>query len=277
MKIIKNIADIRNLIKEFRAKNFTIGLVPTMGALHIGHESLIERAKEECDAVIVSLFVNPTQFCPGEDFDKYPRQLEADSDVCSRLGVDVIFAPTAEEMYPSGMESLTEVIPPSSFQDKLCGKSRKGHFNGVALVVLKLFNIVTPDKAYFGQKDAQQLAIIKKMVQDLDVNTEVIGCPIIRDADGLACSSRNKYLNIASREKALSLNKALKKVKELYDKGEDSIIEKAKEIIHHEAEVEYFKAVALKSFEYKEKIEKGTIIVIAVKIDGVRLIDNMVV
>jgi len=278
MIVVKNIAEIREKVKAFRKNNFVIGLIPTMGALHVGHESLIKRAKEECDAVIVSIFVNPAQFCPGEDFNKYPRQFKADKEICSRLGVSLIFAPTAEEMRSAG--ALTEVVPPSEFQDKLCGSSRKGHFNGVATVVLKFFNIIIPDKAYFGQKDAQQLAIIKKMIQDLDLNVEITGCPTVRETDGLACSSRNKYLDEESREKAVSINRAIERTRELYNAGEDSalsVIKEAKKILHLDLEIEYFKAVDMETFEYTEKIRKNTLIAVAVRLDGLRLIDNLII
>ncbi|OGH99913.1 MAG: hypothetical protein A2Y25_05475 [Candidatus Melainabacteria bacterium GWF2_37_15] len=248
--IITNISDIKEKIGEIKCSGLTLGFVPTMGALHIGHESLIERANTECDAVIVSIFVNPIQFGPNEDFSKYPRQLEQDREICSKYGVDYIFAPIEQEMYPG--KYVTEVVPPALYQDRLCGKSRPGHFNGVATVVLKLFNIITPDKAYFGEKDAQQLAIIKKMVQDLNVPVEIIGCPIIRDADGLACSSRNKYLTKESREKALTLYKVLQAHN--------------LDLLHPDIELEYFEEVELGQDKF---------FAIAAKVDGVRLIDNI--
>jgi pantoate--beta-alanine ligase len=278
--LIEKISEVRKRVKEFKDKGIKIGLVPTMGALHIGHESLLKRAKEECGAVIVSIFVNPIQFGPNEDFEKYPRQLEADLEKCSKLGVDVIFAPPPEEMYPTGRENLTTVVPPAAFQEKLCGRTRVGHFNGVATVVLKLFNIVTPDKAYFGQKDAQQLAIIKKMTADLNIPIEIVGCPIIRDADGLACSSRNVYLSPESREKALSLNCALKAVQTLYNSGvvsAEKLLLEAKKQFHRDIELEYLEIMDFGTLEPVDTVKNNTLIACAAKVDGVRLIDNIVI
>ncbi len=278
--LINNISSIREEISGLRKKHLTIGLVPTMGALHIGHEALIKRAKQECDIVIASIFVNPIQFGPKEDFDKYPRPLEADKKVCDKLGVDLIFAPEIKEMYPDSGKNITAVAPPESYRNKLCGKSRKGHFDGVATVVLKLFNIITPDRAYFGEKDAQQLIIIKKMVKDLNLSVDIISCPIIREPDGLACSSRNKYLSKESRGKALCIFRALKKAEELFNAGNESVsavISTALKLFDPEVEIEYFEAYDLDTFEVIEKIKKNTLIAVAVKIDGVRLIDNLIV
>lgn len=279
-RIVEKISEIRECIKDFKAKNLKIGLVPTMGALHIGHESLIKRAKQECDVVVVSVFVNPIQFGPNEDFDKYPRQLQKDAEVCRNLGVDIVFAPTPSEMYPDGRDNLTTVVPPANYQEKLCGKTRKGHFNGVATVVLKLFNIVSPDKAYFGQKDAQQLVIIRKMAADLNVPVEIVGCPIVRDADGLACSSRNTYLTPESRAKALSLNRALKTAESLYKSGvaqADRLLEEAKKQLHPDIELEYLETMDFETLEPVETVKPNTLIACAVRLDGVRLIDNVII
>ena len=196
--LLNKINEVRENVKKWRAAGLKVGLVPTMGALHEGHLSLIKKAKSECDKVVVSVFVNPIQFGPSEDFDKYPRTLEADMALCDKEGVDVVFAPNAAEMYGGGRlsnDTLTYVCPPYFYVDKLCGKSRVGHFDGVCTVVMKLFNIVQPDYAFFGQKDAQQVIIIKKMVQDLNIPIEIIQCPIVREESGLALSSRNKYLS----------------------------------------------------------------------------------
>lgn len=278
--VIDTIAETQSRTRELKSKNLIIGFVPTMGALHIGHESLIQKAKQECDAVVVSIFVNPTQFGPGEDFDKYPRQLEADREICSRHGVDLIFAPQPEQMYPQGKENLTTIVPPEAFQNKLCGESRKGHFNGVATVVLKLFNIITPDKAYFGKKDAQQLFIIKKMVKDLDIPVEIIDCDTVRETSGLACSSRNKYLSQEARIKAASIYKALKILEEQYKSGlelDSELISNSSRVIDPDIEVEYFEVIDPGSFRPVKRVQRGALIAIAVKLDGVRLIDNIII
>ncbi|NLF84436.1 MAG: pantoate--beta-alanine ligase, partial [Candidatus Gastranaerophilales bacterium] len=219
-------------------------------------------------------------FGPNEDFDKYPRQLQKDAEVCRNLGVDIVFAPTPSEMYPDGRDNLTTVVPPANYQEKLCGKTRKGHFNGVATVVLKLFNIVSPDKAYFGQKDAQQLVIIRKMAADLNVPVEIVGCPIVRDADGLACSSRNTYLTPESRAKALSLNRALKTAESLYKSGvaqADRLLEEAKKQLHPDIELEYLETMDFETLEPVETVKPNTLIACAVRLDGVRLIDNVII
>lgn len=278
-EIITEIKSLQIQIKDWQSQNHTIGFVPTMGALHVGHESLIKKAREECDKVLVSIFVNPIQFGPNEDFDKYPRQLESDRKICSRNNVDMIFAPTPQEMYPS-KEDLTIVVPPSSYQDKLCGKSRIGHFNGVATVVLKLFNIVQPDKAYFGQKDAQQLVIIKKMVRDLNLPVEIIGCPIIRDEDGLALSSRNAYLSQEERQKALSLSKVLRKIEEGFAAGMNSSkesIDSALKLLHPDVKLEYLEILDANTLKSTDLLKENTLIAIAAKVGNVRLIDNLLI
>lgn len=277
--IVNTINEIKEQIKHWKNQNLVIGFVPTMGALHIGHESLIKKACAECDRVVVSIFVNPIQFGPNEDYDKYPRQLELDRELCARNNVDMIFAPAPLEMYPD-RSIYTEVVPPSSYQNKLCGKSRLGHFNGVATVVMKLFNIVQPDKAYFGQKDAQQLIIIKKMVRDLNIPIKIIGCPIIRDNDGLACSSRNAYLASEDREKALTLSRVLKKIEESYKEGicqskklmEDSLI-----LLHPDIKLEYLEILDAETLEKIDILRENNIVTIAAKVGNVRLIDNLLI
>ena len=219
--LLHTIKEVREKRQEW--KGLKVGLVPTMGALHEGHLSLIKKAKETCDKVIVSVFVNPIQFGPAEDFDKYPRTIEKDYELCTKEGVDIVFAPSPNEMYGAGQklsnDTLTYVCPPFFYVNKLCGKTRTGHFDGVCTVVLKLFNIAQPDFAFFGQKDAQQAVIIKKMVKDLNVPVEVIQCPIVREESGLALSSRNKYLTEEGRKEALVLSKILNNIKSCYKKG----------------------------------------------------------
>ena len=205
--LIHTIAEVREQIREWKKQGLSVGLVPTMGALHEGHLSLIKKSVETCDKTIVSDFVNPTQFCPSEDLEKYPRTLDEDIKLCEENGVDIVFAPSPKEMYGADTrltnDFLTYVIPPFFYTNKLCGKSRVGHFDGVCTVVLKLFNIVQPDFAFFGQKDAQQLIIIKKMVEDLNIPVNIIPCPIVREESGLALSSRNKYLSDEGKKNAL--------------------------------------------------------------------------
>jgi len=257
MKLFKTITETQTTINCLKNARLSIGLVPTMGALHIGHESLIKKAKQECNVVVVSIFVNPIQFGPNEDFDKYPRQLEQDSEICEKLGVDLVFAPSEDEIYPGKFNTM--VVPPEYYQDRLCGRTRAGHFNGVATIVLKLFNIIAPDNAYFGQKDAQQLAIIKKMVHDLNLPVNIVGCPTTREGDGLACSSRNKYLSGESREKAATIYKALQVA---MTEG----IEQGKSELHPDINLEYFELTELGNDKF---------LAIAASVDGVRLIDNV--
>ena len=221
--LLNNIDKVRSEVKKWKKEELKVGLVPTMGALHEGHLSLIKKAKKECDRVVVSVFVNPIQFGPSEDFDKYPRTLEADNTLCEKEGVDIVFAPSPAEMYGEGNrlsnDNLTYVCPPFFYVNKLCGKTRTGHFDGVCTVVNKLFNIVQPDVAFFGQKDAQQVVIIKKMVKDLNIPIEIIQCPIVREESGLALSSRNKYLSDEGKKDALVLSKILNNIKTCYKKG----------------------------------------------------------
>ncbi|MBQ7127297.1 pantoate--beta-alanine ligase, partial [bacterium] len=222
MMLLNTINEVRIEVKKWRAEGLKVGLVPTMGALHAGHLSLIKKAKTECDKVVVSVFVNPIQFGPSEDFDKYPRTLENDMKLCDENDVDIVFAPTPSEMYGDNRLSndcLTYVCPPYFYVDKLCGKSRVGHFDGVCTVVMKLFNIVQPDCAFFGQKDAQQVIIIKKMVEDLNIPIQIIRCPIVREESGLALSSRNKYLSDVGKKDALVLSQILNNIKACYKRG----------------------------------------------------------
>lgn len=281
MQVLSTIDETKELVKSWKKQGFIVGFVPTMGALHIGHLSLVNEARKVCDKVVVSIFVNPTQFGPNEDFDNYPRTFEQDKKACSENGVDLIFAPVAIEMYPefsSNKKNLTKVVPPVEHVDKLCGKSREGHFDGVATVVLKLFNIVQPDKAFFGQKDAQQLIIIKKICKDLNVPVEVVGCPIIREESGLAYSSRNAYLNSEDKKKASSIYKVLKKIIKLYNSGcEDKhkIFKESLELLHEDFELEYIEAYDLDSFECQNRLNNNSFVAIAARLSGVRLIDNI--
>lgn len=276
LKIIHKIEELKNILKDKRT--LEIGLVPTMGALHEGHASLIKKSVEQNDYTVVSVFVNPVQFGINEDFDKYPRTLEKDAKLCENLGADIVFAPAVDEMYQDTKE-LTLVCPPYSAINKLCGKSRPGHFDGVATVVSKLFNITGCTKAYFGQKDAQQLFIIKKMVKDLNFNVEIIPCPIVRENDGLALSSRNSYLKEESREDALKLYKALKYAKELRQKGINDrqiLCDSALKILEGTL-VDYIEIVNPETFEDWQDEKEPALMLIAAKIapTDTRLIDNM--
>ena len=278
MKIVKTVCELREELKSIRKQGETIGLVPTMGALHIGHESLIVEARKQTDVVVVSVFVNPTQFGPNEDYDKYPRTLDADAELCQKHNVDLIFAPEPSEVY-SNTNILTNIVPPESYQNKLCGKTRIGHFNGVALIVAKLFNIVQPDKSFFGQKDAQQLAIIKKMVKDLSFPIEIVSCPIIRQPNGLACSSRNSYLTETQKEQALSLSKVVKDIEAQYLAGEKSINtskEKALTLLDKAFTLDYLEIYNADTMEEISELQPNSLVAIAAKIGTVRLIDNVI-
>ena len=253
-----------------------------MGALHEGHLSLIKKAKETCDKVVVSVFVNPIQFGPSEDFDKYPRTLEADTELCNKEGVDIVFAPTPKEMYGEGNrlsnDTLTYVCPPFFYVNKLCGKTRTGHFDGVCTVVMKLFNIVQPDCAFFGQKDAQQVIIIKKMVNDLNIPIQIIQCPIVREESGLALSSRNKYLTEEGKKDALVLSEILNNIKLCYQKGitdVSALKETAYSFLTDKHELEYLELMDRDTLEEKTSADDNTIALIACRVQGVRLIDNV--
>ena len=280
--LVHTIAEVREKIKEWKKEGLTIGLVPTMGALHNGHLSLIKKSVARCDRTVVSVFVNPIQFCPGEDLDKYPRTLDADEKLCNDAGVDIVFAPSPKEMYGEGHilsnDFLTYVIPPFFYVNKLCGKSRVGHFDGVCTVVNKLFNIVQPDFAFFGEKDRQQLIILKKMVKDLNIPLEIVPCPIVREENGLALSSRNKYLSAEAKVDALALSKILFNIKACYDRGikdVKALTETAYSFLNKNHSLEYLEFRDADNLEEKEIADDNTIVFIAVKIGDVRLIDNI--
>ncbi|MCX7920684.1 MAG: pantoate--beta-alanine ligase [Clostridia bacterium] len=279
MRVVETINDIRAIVKSQRAAGKSIGFVPTMGCLHEGHISLARESIRENDFTIMSIFVNPTQFGVNEDFDKYPRRLEEDSRMAEEVGVDVIFAPSVKEMYPGSYKTFVNV---EGITEVLCGKSRPGHFRGVTTVVSKLFNIVQPDKAYFGQKDAQQVLVIKKMVKDLDMNIDIITCPIVREHDGLAMSSRNVYLSGEERKAALVLSKSLFEAEKMILNGErdcKKILNYINEKIAAEnrAQVDYISMVDVESLEEISEIQRNVLIALAVKIGGTRLIDNVIV
>jgi pantoate--beta-alanine ligase len=280
--LIHTIAGVREKVKEWKKAGLTVGLVPTMGALHDGHKSLIEKSVAKCDKTIVSVFVNPIQFCAGEDLDKYPRTLDADTKLCESVGVDIVFAPSPKEMYGEGHimsnDFLTYVIPPFFYVNKLCGKSRVGHFDGVCTVVNKLFNIAQPDYAFFGEKDRQQLIILKKMVKDLNIPVEIIPCPIVREQSGLALSSRNKYLSEDDKKEALALSKILFNIKACYDKGitdVKALTETAYAYLNEHHSLEYLEFRDADDLEEKADADNNTIVFIALKIGSVRLIDNI--
>lgn len=278
MKIIKTIEELRPIIKEWKREGLTVGLVPTMGYLHDGHKSLIVKAVSENDKVVVSDFVNPTQFGANEDLSSYPRDIERDAALCEVAGADIIFHPEPEEMYFSDKCTFVDM---DKLTKGLCGKTRPVHFSGVCTVVSKLFNIVTPDRAYFGQKDAQQLAVIKRMVRDLNFDITIVGCPIVREADGLALSSRNTYLNEAERKAALILNKSLTLGKEMIEAGEKDAAKVREAIIENMeteplAKVDYVEIVDAENLEPVQRIDAPVLVATAVYIGKTRLIDNFV-
>lgn len=278
MKIVETIQEVREQVKEWRKQGLSVGLVPTMGYLHEGHKSLIDRAVAENDKVVVSVFVNPMQFGPKEDLASYPRDLERDAELCKNAGADLIFHPQPEEMYHDDFSSFVDM---NTLTGGLCGKTRPIHFRGVCTVVSKLFNIVVPDKAYFGQKDAQQLAVIRHMVSDLNFGIEIVGCPIIREEDGLAKSSRNTYLNAEERQAALILSKSLKEGKALLDAGEKDAV-KIRQVIMDKlasepmAKVDYVEVVDWNTLEPVTVIDGQVLVAIAVYIGKTRLIDNVI-
>ncbi len=278
MKVAGTIKEVRELVKKWKKDGETVGFVPTMGYLHEGHGSLITKAREDNDKVVVSIFVNPMQFGPTEDLDSYPRDLEKDSRFCESLGVDLIFHPEPEEMYHEDFSSYVDM---SVLTEELCGLSRPVHFRGVCTVVNKLFNIVQPDNAYFGEKDAQQLAIIKHMVQDLNMDVNVVGCPIVREEDGLAKSSRNTYLSAEERKAALILSKTVALGKKLVAEGEtdaDVLVAKMKANIETEplAKIDYVKAVNGLTMQQQKEIKAPMLVAMAVYIGKTRLIDNFI-
>lgn len=279
MQIATTINEVRANVKAWKKEGLSVGFVPTMGYLHEGHGSLISRARKENDKVVVSIFVNPMQFGPGEDLESYPRDLDKDSAYCESLGADLIFHPEPEEMYTEGFCSYVDM---SVLTEELCGLSRPVHFRGVCTVVNKLFNIVQPDRAYFGQKDAQQLAIIKRMVQDLNMDLEIIGCPIVREEDGLAKSSRNTYLSEEERQAALVLSRAVKLGQELVAGGETDakkIVSEMRALIEKEplARIDYVKAVDGLTMQQIDTVKKPMLVALAVYIGKTRLIDNFIV
>lgn len=276
MKTLKKVDEVKQLINQWRKEGKTIGLVPTMGYLHEGHVSLIERCRKENDKVIVSIFVNPTQFGENEDLDAYPRDLERDTMLCENAGTDLIFAPDTSQMY----QNPCAYVNIEGLSEYLCGKSRPVHFRGVCTVVTKLFIIINPDNAYFGQKDAQQLAIIKKLVKDLNFDVNIVGCPIVREEDGLAKSSRNVYLNKEERKAALCLSRAINLGKSLVDVETDAEIIKSKmiKVIEDEplAKIDYVEIVDNKTMHPISKIKGEVLGAIAVNIGKTRLIDNFI-
>lgn len=278
MKIAETIQEVREQVKEWRKQGLSVGLVPTMGYLHEGHKSLIDCAVAQNDKVVVSVFVNPMQFGPTEDLATYPRDLERDAALCEAAGADLIFHPQPEEMYHDDFSSFVDM---NTLTGGLCGKTRPIHFRGVCTVVAKLFNIVTPDRAYFGQKDAQQLAVIRHMVSDLNFGIEIVGCPIIREEDGLAKSSRNTYLSAEERKAALVLSQSLKEGKALLDAGEKNA-EKIRQVITEKinseplAKIDYVETVDWNTLEPVDTIEGPVLVAIAVYIGKTRLIDNII-
>ncbi|MCU1285192.1 MAG: Pantothenate synthetase [Acidobacteriales bacterium] len=278
MKVLTTISEVRSACAAARASGKRVGFVPTMGALHEGHLSLVRTARSESDFIVASIFVNPTQFGPNEDLAKYPRPFERDRELLEIEKVDLLFAPTVEEMYPPGATTFVHV---EGMSEKLCGKSRPGHFRGVTTIVSKLFNIVDPDRAYFGQKDAAQAGIIKKMVRDLAYRTQVVVCPIVREPDGLAMSSRNVYLNAEEWKQALALSRALQGVRSAFDNGErgPSILRSAAETVFAgipQVKLEYVEIVNPDTLDPVCDLSEGALVAVAAKIGGTRLIDNIV-
>ncbi|UNC91814.1 pantoate--beta-alanine ligase [Candidatus Contubernalis alkaliaceticus] len=279
MIIIRTIPELKEAIGKVRSMGRTIGFVPTMGYLHQGHLSLVKAAVKECDFVAVSIYVNPIQFGVGEDFESYPRDLTADAQMCQQEGVDLIFSPGDQDMYPGGYASFVEV---EQLTQGLCGRGRPGHFRGVTTVVTKLFNLLEPDIAYFGQKDAQQALVLKKMVEDLNMNLTLKIMPTLRDEDGLAMSSRNVYLSLEEREAALVLFKSLTRAEEMIQGGvrkASKISGAMKEIIAGEpsAHLEYIEIVDTHKLDTMEELEAEVLIALAVRVGQTRLIDNMIV
>ena len=278
MEITGAIEEVRKQVKEWRRQGLSVGLVPTMGYLHEGHKSLIERAVAENDRVVVSDFVNPIQFGVNEDLATYPRDIEADKRLCEQAGADLIFHPEAAEMYAPDFSTYVEM---QKVSEGLCGKTRPTHFRGVCTVICKLFHIVMPDRAYFGQKDAQQLAVIRRMVRDLDLDIQIVGCPIIREEDGLAKSSRNTYLSREERKAALVLSRAVFLGEDLMKKGErdaDTILAAMRSLIGEEplAKIDYVEMVDADSIEPLARARGRVLTAMAVYIGTTRLIDNFI-
>lgn len=279
MEVAKTIESAKSLIGAARRDGGKIGFVPTMGALHVGHVSLIEVAAKDCDFVVVSIFVNPTQFGPGEDFEKYSRPLEADLEICRKAGVDVVFAPTPKEMYPA--ENLAWVAV-EKLTEPLCGRSRPGHFRGVTTVCAKLFNIVAPDVAYFGQKDAQQAIVIKRMAQDLNMPLRIVVCPTVREPNGLAVSSRNQYLSAQQKRDAAKIHQSLEKCRQMIADGvrdPRQIIAEMRNVLQQvpSIQIEYVSLVDAETLETIERIAGRVLVAVAVRMGSTRLIDNILV
>lgn len=280
MKEIRNVEEMREWSFRVKKEGKSIGFVPTMGYLHDGHLSLARVAKEECDHVVMSIFVNPTQFSPGEDFDKYPRDMDRDRRLAEKEGVDIIFAPGAEEMYPDGQPAYVEVK--GALTETLCGRSRPGHFRGVLTVVARLFDICVPDRAYFGQKDAQQATVIKRMVEDEDIPVEIRVMPIVRETDGLAMSSRNTHLSEDERRQALGLFRSLERAKEMIARGELSsgrIKEEMTGILAEgrDVSIDYVEIVDSSILKPLDEVRENTLIAVAAFVGGTRLIDNVII
>lgn len=280
MKVVNNVQELKTIIRQVKKEGKTIGLVPTMGYLHEGHLSLMRKAKVEQDFVVASVFVNPIQFGPNEDYAVYPRDIARDTALAESVGVDVVFNPAVEEMYPDGSGNLLTYITVEKVTEKLCGASRPGHFRGVATVVTKLFNLVEADAAYFGQKDAQQVVVIKRMVKDLNMNVMIKPQPIVREKDGLALSSRNVYLSPAERQAALVLYKSLQKAKSMFAAGErdaQKIVSEVTAFINKEplADIDYVSLTDPDTLEDLVEISSGALLALAVRIGKIRLIDNL--
>ncbi len=277
MRLVHTVAEMKKIVNDILKSGKSIGFVPTMGYLHKGHLSLVEAARKENDVVVVSIFVNPTQFGPNEDYSRYPRDLERDLRLLEPIGVDYVFNPSVEEMYLAMYSTYVEEVELSKY---LCGASRPGHFRGVCTVVTKLFNIVKPTKAYFGQKDAQQFRVLKRMVMDLNMDVEMIEMPIVREEDGLAMSSRNVYLNPEERKEATRLYKSLLKAKELIESGERDVQKIKSEMLkildHPLLKIDYVEVVDEETLRPVEKIERKVIVALAVFVGKARLIDNMI-
>jgi len=292
MQVITTVKELTEVIKKYKNHNKIIGLVPTMGALHNGHKSLMDAARRDCDIVVASVFVNPTQFGPNEDFDKYPRIFDLDKEVCQKAGVDIIFHPEPEEMYPDfvkgaplkdnlKVKELSYIVKvPEKYTNKLCGKTRPGHFDGVCTIVSKLFHIVKPDIAYFGQKDIQQLIIIKNMCKNLNLDIEIKGCPIVREESGLALSSRNSYLTEDERAEAATIFKVLSNIELMFNNGNNDkkeVFAESLKLLSSKIVVEYLEVCDYNTLDYCEKISHNSFVAIAVKLGKVRLIDNVII
>ncbi len=278
MNIAETVQEVREQVKAWRKEGLSVGLVPTMGYLHEGHKSLIDKAVEDNDRVVVSVFVNPIQFGPSEDLASYPRDLDRDAKLCEDAGADLVFHPADDEMY---FDDFCTYVDMDDLTKGLCGKTRPTHFRGVCTVVSKLFHIVAPDRAYFGQKDAQQLAVIRRMVRDLNFDLEIIGCPIVREADGLAKSSRNTYLNEAERAAAVVLHKGLNAGEELLKSGERDavkIINTVRQVIEREplAKIDYVELVDWNTLKPVDTVQAEVLVAVAVYIGKTRLIDNFI-